>query len=1007
MAHCRRLHRFLSSAAAARAAAPIPSQRVPRPPGTSAQSARIRELGRLGRLREASEVFDRMPFRDIIAWNSMILAYCNNGMPDAARSLADAISGGNLRTGTILLSGYARAGRVRDARRVFDEMRARNTVAWNAMVTCYVQNGDLTLARRLFDAMPSRDVSSWNTMLTGYCHSRLMMDARNLFEQMPERNSVSWTVMISGYVLIEQHGKAWDMFRTMHCEGMPPEQPNLVSVLSSIGHLGNLDILGSIQSLVHKTGFERDVVIGTAILNAYTKDVNMLDTAVKFFAGMAQKNEYTWATMITALSQGGRIDDAFAFYQRDPLKSVPSRTSMLTGLARCGWINDARILFDQIPEPNVVSWNAMITGYMQNDIVDEAEELFNRMPFRNTISWAAMIAGYAHNGRSEQALVLLQALHRNGMLPSLSSLTSSFFACSNIEALETGKQVHSLAVKVGCQFNSYVCNALITMYTKSRNISFVRQIFDRMTVKDTVSYNSFITALVQNNLLEEARDTFDNMPSRDVVSWTTIISAYAQADQGNEALEIFRSMLHEHELPNPPIITILLGVGGSLGASKLGQQIHAVATKLGIDSGLIVANALVSMYFKCGSPDSLKVFDSMEERDIFTWNIVITGFAHHGLGRDTIRMYQQMESAGVLPNEVTFVGLLHACSHSGLVDEGRQFFKSMSSDYGLTPLLEHYACMVDLLGRAGDVQEAEQFIYDMPIKPDAVIWSALLGACKIHKNIEIGRRAAEKLFSIEPSNAGNYVMLSNIYSSQGMWDEVANVRKLMKEQGVSKEPGCSWMQIKNKMHSFVTGDEEHEQIQDIHDTLWELYTLLKATGFVPDTEFVLHDIDEEQKESSLLYHSEKLAVAYGLLVTPKGVPIQIMKNLRICGDCHTFIKFVSQVTKREIDIRDGNRFHHFRNGSCSCDMEDETFDSSFRGHADEVMEEIIADDDAILVKGTERHMGLDLSKGIIRDNLEYGVIEPLMSKFAIEAAITILRIGNTITLTKDDGWTFL
>jgi pentatricopeptide repeat protein len=797
-------------------------------------------------------------------------------------------------------------------------MGVRNTVAWNAMVTCYVKNGDITLARRLFDAMPSRDVSSWNTMLTGYCHSQLMEEARNLFERMAERNLVSWTVMISGYVLIEQHGRAWDMFRTMLCEGMTPEQPNLVSVLSAVRHLGKPGILESIHGLVHKTGFERDVVVSTAILNVYTKDVNMLDTAVKFFEGMVVRNEYTWSTMIAALSQAGRIDDAFAVYQRDPLKSVPSRTAMLTGLARYGRINDAKVLFDQIPEPNVVSWNAMITGYMQNEMVDEAEELFNRMPFRNTISWAGMIAGYAHNGRSEQALVSLQALHRNGMLPSLSCLTSSFFACSNIEALETGKQVHSLAVKVGCQFNTYVCNALITLYAKCRNIGFVRQIFDRMAVKDTVSYNSFMTALVQNNLFDEARDVFDNMSSRDVVSWTTIISAYAQADQGNEAVEVFRSMMHERELPNPPILTILLGISGSLGAPKLGQQIHTVAIKLGMDSGIVVANALVSMYFKCGSADSLKVFDSMEERDIFTWNTVITGYAQHGLGREAISMYQLMVSAGVLPNEVTFVGLLHACSHSGLVDEGRQFFESMSSDYGLTPLLEHYACMVDLLGRAGDVQGAEQFIYDIPIEPDSVIWSALLGACKIHKNVEVGRRAAEKLFSIEPSNAGNYVMLSNIYSSQGMWDEVAKVRKLMKEQGVNKDPGCSWMQIKNKMHSFVTGDEEHEQTQDIYATLRELYTLLKAAGYVPDTDFVLHDIDEEQKESSLLYHSEKLAIAYGLLVTPKGMPIQIMKNLRICGDCHTFIKFVSSVTKREIDVRDGNRFHHFRNGSCSC-----------------------------------------------------------------------------------------
>jgi pentatricopeptide repeat protein len=220
-------------------------------------------------------VFDAMPFRDIIAWNSMILAYCSNRMPDSARSLADAISGGNLRTGTILLSGYARAGRVRDARRVFDEMVVRNTVAWNAMVTCYVQNGDIALARKMFNAMPSRNVSSWNTMLTGYCHSQLMVDARNLFELMPERNMVSWTVMISGYVLIEQHGKAWDMFHTMLCEGMPPEQPNLVSVLSAVRHLSEPGILESIHFLVHKTGFERDVVVSTALLNVYTKDVNI------------------------------------------------------------------------------------------------------------------------------------------------------------------------------------------------------------------------------------------------------------------------------------------------------------------------------------------------------------------------------------------------------------------------------------------------------------------------------------------------------------------------------------------------------------------------------------------------------------------------------------------------------------------------------------------------------------------------------------------------------------
>ncbi|CAM0954463.1 unnamed protein product [Alopecurus aequalis] len=909
------LRRHLSAAATT---APLPTRNAHRVFDKSAHSDRIQELARAGRLREAREVFDAMPHRNIFAWNTMISGYCHSGMLEDARALADAISGGNVRTSTILVSGYARLGRVLDARRVFDGMLERNTVAWNTMVSCYVQNGDITMARRLFDSMPSRDVTSWNSMLTGYCHSRQMVDARSLFEQMPERNLVSWTVMISGYARTEQHAKAWDIFRMMHRAGVSPDQSNFASVLIAVTGLRNLGVLEGIRPLVLKTGFESDVVIGTSMLNAYTRDAGALDIAIKFFEGMPERNEYTWSTMIAALSHGGRIDAAIAVYERDPVKSIPCQTALLTGLARCGRITDARILFDQIPDPIVVSWNAMITGYMQNGMVDEAKELFDRMPFRNTISWAGMIAGYAQNGRSEEALDLLQALHRNGMLPSLSSLTSSFFACSNIGALETGRQVHSLAVKAGCQFNSYVCNALVTMYGKCRNLEYVRQVFNGMRVKDTVSWNSFISALVHNNMLEDARHIFENMLSRDVVSWTTIISAYAQAERGNEAVEFFKTMLHEHELPNSQILTILLSVCGSVGASKLGQQIHTVAIKHGMDSELIVANALMSMYFKCGSADSHKVFDSMEERDIFTWNTFITGCAQHGLGRQAINMYKHMESAGVLPNEVTFVGLLNACSHAGLVDEGWQFFKSMSRDYGLTPLLEHYACMVDLLGRTGDVQGAEQFIYDMPIEPDAVIWSALLGACKIHKNAEIGRRAAEKLFTTEPSNAGNYVMLSNIYSSLGMWVEVAEVRRIMKQQGVTKEPGCSWMQIRNKVYSFITGDKQHEQIKEIESTLQDLYTSLRTTGYVPDTEFVLHDIDEEQKQSSLLYHSEKLAVAYALLVTPNGMPIQIMKNLRICGDCHTFIKFVSHVTKRHIDVRDGNRFHHFRNGSCSC-----------------------------------------------------------------------------------------
>nr|UPT49198.1 pentatricopeptide repeat protein AaPPR1192 [Agave angustifolia]UPT49541.1 pentatricopeptide repeat protein AaPPR797 [Agave angustifolia] len=485
--------------------------------------------------------------------------------------------------------------------------------------------------------------------------------------------------------------------------------------------------------------------------------------------------------------------------------------------------------------------------------------------------------------------------------------------------MEVGRQLHTLAIKAGSQFSSFVNNGLITMYAKCKNIEDANRVFRWMRTKDSVSWNSLVAALAQNDMLEDARIAFERIPVRDIVSWTALICAHVQAEQGSEAFELFLRMLSEGVLPNSFTMTSLLTASGRLGVVKLGRQIHCLSCKLGYDLDLIVCNALITMYSKCGSAaDSFSVFADMAERDTITWNSVLLCCSQHGFGREAVELFEQMKAEGALPNHLTFVNILCACSHAGLVEEGWKYFKSMSNDYGLKPLEDHYACVVDLLGRSGHLYEAEAFIENMPIEPDSVVWAALLGACKIHRNIELSRRVAEKLFEMDPQNSGHYVLLSNIYASFKMWDEVAEVRKLMRFRGVRKMPGCSWMQIKNKMHSFVTDDKQHEEIEEINASLKLLYSRLRGHGYVPDTKFVLHDVEEEQKEYTLLYHSEKLAVAYGLLATPEGTPIQIMKNLRICGDCHTFFSFVSKVTGREIDIRDRNRFHHFKDGVCSC-----------------------------------------------------------------------------------------
>lgn len=878
---------------------------------------RITELNKLGRVDDARQVFDNMSQRDSVSWDAMVSGYCKNNRLADAQVLFDAFPGRNVRTWTAMLTGYAKAMRIEEASRLFESMQEKNVISWNAMISAYVNNGDLICARKLFDDMPERNIASWNSMITGYCHGRMMGEARELLEQMPKRDLVSWMVMISGYAEIDSFLEAWNVFGRMHHSGVMPDQPILVVVLSTIVGLKSLDLVVSTHNIVIKTGYEEDIVVGTAILNAYTR-YGRLDLATNFFNKMGQRNEYSWTTMIAAFSQCGRLNDAIAFYKRIPEQTVSSQTAMVTAYTQNGRIQEAEHLFKEIRNPNIVTWNAMIAGYSQNGMLDEAKDIFLQMPTRNSASWAAMISGLAQNGECEEALQLFTELHRLENFPTHSCFTSSLFACANIGAIEIGKQIHALAIKRRFQYNSYIGNALISMYGKCKSIEDVSQVFSTMGVKDTVSWNSLITGLSHNCMLDQARETFEKMPKRDVVSWTVIMSAYAQAGHFDIALQIFSDMLSKGIRPNGLTVTSLLSASGSAGTIKLGEQMHGLLHKFGFDSCLFVNNALITMYFRFGSEDGFCIFEDMAEKDTFTWNAVLAGCAHNGLGKEAIKVFKRMEAEGVLPDQISFLGILCACSRAGLLDEGRAYFNSMSVDYGIKPLVYHYTCMVDLLGRAGQLSEAEALVESMPVEPDSVIWEALLGACRIHRSIEVAERVAKRLFQLDVHKPGAYVVLSNLYASHCRWDKVEEIRELMKAQGMSKEPGISWIQIKNKLYTFRTADKDHDSIEDIYIMLKEYYRQLKMTGYVPDTDFVLHDVEEEQKQNQLLYHSEKLALVFGLLSTPNGSPILIMKNLRICGDCHTFVKFMSTVTQRKIVIRDRNRFHHFQDGACSC-----------------------------------------------------------------------------------------
>ncbi|VVA19888.1 PREDICTED: pentatricopeptide [Prunus dulcis] len=870
----------------------------------------IHKLSLLGRVTEARQMFDTMPRRDSGSWNTMISGYIQNGLLNKAQELFDSFQGKNVRTWTILLSGYARHGRAHEAKAVFESMPERNVVSWNAMITAYAQNGLLRSARDVFDQMPERNTVSWNSMITGYCHCGMMGEARELFDQMEERNIASWMVMVSGYVEIGECCDAWMVFLMMLRSSVRPDQAILVTALLAVMRFNKLELIESLRVMALKTGYESNVVVGTAFLNAYIAN-GSLEYGVKLFERMPERNEYSWSTMIAAFSQGGRLDDAIALYERDTGKGVGTQTAMVTAYAQNGRIHEARHIFHEIANPTVVTWNAMVTGYAQNGMLEEAKDIFYKTPVPNAASWAAMISGFIQNGQSREALEVFAELHSSGIVPNHSNFTSALFACANIEDVEMGRQIHCFVIKTRNHFNSFVGNGLISMYAKCKSTD-VSQACRIKGVGDSVSW------LSESHTLDDARKTFEQMPRRDVVSWSAIISAYEQAGQADTAFKLFFEMLWRGLKPNESTITSLLSACGYLGATKLGEQIHALIHKLGLDTCLFVCNALITMYFKCGILDGLGIFREMPDRDIVTWNAVLTGCAQNGLGKEAVEVFKQMETTGISPNETSFLALLCACSHAGLVDEGWTYFNSMSQHYGITPSVYHYTCMVDLLGRAGWLSEAEDLIKSMPVKPDSVIWEALLGACRIHRNTELGQRVAERLFQMGTKRSGTYVLLSNMYASRGMWGKVREIREMMSDRGVTKEPGISWIQIKNKVHYFLMGEKAHDEIKEINMAVNELYRRFRATGYVPDTNFVLHDVAEEQKEDDLLFHSEKLAVAYGILQTPNGAPIQILKNLRICGDCHSFMKFVSSVAQRKIILRDGNRFHHFQDGLCSC-----------------------------------------------------------------------------------------
>lgn len=582
-------------------------------------------------------------------------------------------------------------------------------------------------------------------------------------------------------------------------------------------------------------------------------------------------------------------------------------------------------LHAQLTKAGIDSWeplpNTLLDVYGKSGLVKDAFQVFDEMPQRDHVSWASILT--AHNQaslphRTISLFITMSAV--DGLQPDHFVFASLVKACASLGDVRLGKQVHGRFMLSSFFHDDVVKSSLVDMYAKCGLPDDAFAAFCSISSKNSASWTAMISGYARSGRKEDAVRLFERTPFRNLFSWTALISGLVQSGNGIDAFYLFIEMRREGvDIVDPLVLSSIVGACANLAVLELGKQAHGLVIALGYDSCLYISNALVDMYAKCSDILNAKeIFGRMQQRDVVSWTSIIVGAAQHGRAEEALALYDKMVEAGVKPNEVTFVGLLYACSHVGLVNRGRAIFKSMIKDYGISPSLQHYTCFVDLLSRSGHLDEAENVINSIPFELDEAIWAALLTSCKNHGNTQMGIRIANRLLSSKLEDPSSYILLSNVYAGACMWENVSKVRKLMAAMEVRKKPGYSSIEFGKESQVFYAGETSHPMRDEIFGLLKELDEEMRRRGYVPDTSSVLHDMEQQEKERQLFWHSERLALAYGLLKAVPGTIIRIVKNLRICGDCHTVLKFISSIVNREIVVRDANRYHHFKEGKCSC-----------------------------------------------------------------------------------------
>nr|GMC60859.1 pentatricopeptide repeat-containing protein At1g71420 [Ipomoea batatas] len=685
----------------------------------------------------------------------------------------------------------------------------------------------------------------------------------------------------------------------------PSHSPKSYAILfHACARLGCVDVGQALHQhmLTHNPIAIQDLYTANHLLNLYSKS-GQLDCAHQLFDEMCRRNIVSWTSLISGYAQSGKADACFSLFSNMLAHYKPTDFAYASVLSVCDGLRGKQVHALALKTGyNVFVYvgNALIGMYTKNSEIsvysdeNEAWRVFNDMEFRNIVSWNAMIAGFQMSGQGDKAMKFFTMMHSDGLgfdratLVTVLSLLSS--QCDLSWSLKFCSQLHCVTLKTGFVLDVEVVTALIKAYS-----------FLEGNIGDC--YNLFL----------EVRG------HEDIVLWTEIMATFSETEP-EQALFLFSQLHTEGLIPDSYAFSVALKACAGFVTERHASVVHCQVIKAGFVDTLVLENALIHAYGRCGSiAQARQVFGEMRLKDVVSWNSMLKAYAFHGEPDEALKLF---ESIDVEPDATTFVALLSACSHAGMVEEGTRIFNSICGKHRIAPQLDHYACMVDLLGRAGQIFRAEEIIRQMPMKPDSVVWSALLAACRKHGEYQLATIAASKLNELDSGNSLGYVVMSNAYFSLNNFDEAHLTRKQMKWLGVRKEPGLSWTEIGGRVHEFASGGQQHDLGEAIRTNLLDLVKQLKKLGYTPLTSLVLHDIEEEHKEEQLYFHSEKLALMFILMNAKdphcKSGVVRIMKNIRICLDCHNFMKLASQLVQKQIIVRDSNRFHHFLGGICSC-----------------------------------------------------------------------------------------